>query len=61
MSMLRFAPYRQPKFMIFGALAPPRPEDPHLSSKALAALPPSPSVILYIIIFIISPRNNERA
>jgi hypothetical protein len=35
----------QPKFMIFGALAPPRPEYPRLSSKALAALPPSPSVI----------------
>jgi hypothetical protein len=34
-----------PKFMIFGALAPPRPEDPRLSSKALAALPPSPSII----------------
>jgi hypothetical protein len=36
---------RQPKFMLFGALAPPRPEDPRLSTKAFAALPPSPSVI----------------
>jgi hypothetical protein len=35
----------QPKFMLFGAQAPPRPEDPHLSAKALAALPPSPSVV----------------
>jgi hypothetical protein len=35
----------QPKFMLFGAQAPPRPEDPHLSAKALAALPPSLSVI----------------
>jgi hypothetical protein len=34
-----------PKFMLFGAQAPPRPEDPHLSAKALMALPPSPSVI----------------
>jgi hypothetical protein len=29
------------KFMLFGALAPPRPENPRLSAKALAALPPS--------------------
>jgi hypothetical protein len=35
----------QPKFMSFGAQAPPRPEDPRLSAKALVALPPSPSVI----------------
>jgi hypothetical protein len=35
----------QPKFMLFGAQAPPRPEDPRLSAKALVALPPSPSVI----------------
>jgi hypothetical protein len=34
-----------PKFMLFGALVPPMPEDPRLSAKALAALPPSPSVI----------------
>jgi hypothetical protein len=31
----------QPKFMLFGAQAPPRPEDPCLSAKALAALPSS--------------------
>jgi hypothetical protein len=35
----------QPKFMLFGAQAPARPEDPTLSAKVLAALPPSPSVI----------------
>jgi hypothetical protein len=35
----------QPKFMLFGAQAPPRPEDPRLSAKALVALPPSSSVI----------------
>jgi hypothetical protein len=35
----------QPKFMLFGAHAPPRPEVPRLSAKALAALPPSLSVI----------------
>jgi hypothetical protein len=29
----------QSKFMLFGAQAPPRPEDPHLSANALAALP----------------------
>jgi hypothetical protein len=34
-----------PKFMLFGAQAPPRPEDPRLSTKALVALPSSPSVI----------------
>jgi hypothetical protein len=33
------------KFMLFGAQAPPRPDDPHLSAKALMALPPSPSII----------------
>jgi hypothetical protein len=27
----------QPKFMLFGAQAPPRPEDPRLSAKALVA------------------------
>jgi hypothetical protein len=35
----------QPKFMLFGAQAPPRLEDPRLSAKALAALPPSPSTV----------------
>jgi hypothetical protein len=35
----------QPKFMLFGAWAPPRPEDPRLSAKALVALPPSLSII----------------
>jgi hypothetical protein len=35
----------QPKFMLFGAQAPPRLEDPRLSTKALVALPPSPSII----------------
>jgi hypothetical protein len=35
----------QPKFMLFGAQAPPRPEDPSLSANALAALPASPSFI----------------
>jgi hypothetical protein len=32
---------RQPKFMLFGAQATPRPEDPRLSAKALVALPPA--------------------
>jgi hypothetical protein len=32
----------QPKYMLFGAQAPPRPDDPRLSAKAVAALPPSP-------------------
>jgi hypothetical protein len=35
----------QPKIMLFGSTAPPVPDDPRLSIKALAALPPSPSVI----------------
>jgi hypothetical protein len=35
------SPSSQPKFMLFGAQAPPRPEDPRLSTKALVALPPS--------------------
>jgi hypothetical protein len=34
-----------PEIPFFGALAPPKPEDPLLSAKALAALPPSPSVV----------------